>query len=67
MTTFRSRTLHSDADDFVPFVMMDQLYDACTSEKDRLVIPGARHCMSITTDPKMYWEKADSFLNNYIQ
>ena len=57
----------SDADHFVPFVMRDQLYDGCTSEKHRRVIPGARHCMSITTDPKMYWEKADSFLNNYIQ
>jgi fermentation-respiration switch protein FrsA (DUF1100 family) len=43
----RSKTptlfIHGDKDNFVPFNMVNELYDACPSDKDKLVIEGVGH------------------------
>lgn len=41
--------IHGDADNFVPFAMMNELYEACQSPK-RLIVPQAGHGLSYDTD-----------------
>ena len=58
--------LHGTADNFVPFAMMDRLYDACAAPKAKQAIADADHAQSVYVDPKLYWETIDSFLKDRI-
>lgn len=58
--------IHGDCDKFVPFYMLDELYDACTSEKKKLVIKDATHAHAESEDPDKYWSEIDSFVNKYM-
>lgn len=59
--------IHGDQDEFVPFSMMQPLYEACSSpEKDFLVVVGAEHANSVLINPELYWQKVDSFIDQYI-
>ena len=35
--------IHGDADTFVPFEMLDEVYNAAKVEKEKLIVPGAGH------------------------
>lgn len=59
--------IHGDQDTFVPFAMLDQLYDAASNEKEKLVIPGAAHGEARMTDSKTYWDAVDRFAQKYIK
>jgi fermentation-respiration switch protein FrsA (DUF1100 family) len=55
----RSRTptlfVHGDADDFVPFAMMDRLYTACACpDKASWISPGAQHTEAAMKNPEAY-------------
>ena len=55
---------HGGEDRFVPFTMLDVLYEACTSPvKEKLLIPGAGHCQGVRTDPQTYWKVVDAFMD----
>ncbi|MGM9530301.1 alpha/beta hydrolase [Intestinibacter sp.] len=58
--------IHGDDDTFVPFYMLDELYEACTSEKKKLIIEGASHAHAESENPDKYWSEIDSFVNKYI-
>ena len=58
--------IHGDQDRFVPFEMLDVLYDAANCEKQKLVVEGAAHAESVGVNPKLYWETVDEFILNYI-
>ncbi len=59
--------IHGDADDFVPFSMLDECYEACASEqKEKLVVPGAGHGLSASTDPELYWSTVDAFVEKHL-
>ena len=58
--------LHGTADDFVPFSMMDRLYDACAAPKAKQAIEGADHAHAVYTDPALYWKTVDNFLKDKI-
>ena len=58
--------IHGDKDDFVPYHMLQPLYDACTSEKDILTIEGAGHVQSVFTNPEKFWGKVDEFVSKYV-
>ncbi|MDU3324204.1 MAG: alpha/beta hydrolase, partial [Escherichia coli] len=58
--------IHGDKDDFVPFSMLDQVYDACSAPKEKLVIEGAGHAKSSKVNPDMYWNGISKFLSKYI-
>ena len=58
--------IHGDEDKFVPFEMLDKLYDAADCEKEKLVIEGAGHGESSTKDPELYWKTIDEFIDKYI-
>ncbi|WP_071120007.1 alpha/beta hydrolase [Romboutsia timonensis] len=59
--------LHGDKDDFVPYYMMDELYNATNSEKEKLTIEGGEHANSDLVNPKLYWSTVNSFLEKYIE
>ncbi|MDU7538224.1 MAG: alpha/beta hydrolase, partial [Peptostreptococcaceae bacterium] len=45
--------IHGDKDDFVPYYMMDELYNATNSEKEKLTIEGGEHANSDLVNPKL--------------
>lgn len=59
--------IHGDKDDFVPYYMMEELYNATSSEKEMLTINGAEHAKASEVDPETYWTTVNNFINNYIK
>lgn len=59
--------IHGDKDDFVPYYMMDELYNATSSKKEKLTIKGDEHANSDLVNPKLYWSTVDEFLEKYIK
>ena len=58
--------IHGDKDDFVPFSMLEQLYNACSAPKEKLVVEEAGHAKSSKINPDMYWNSISKFLSKYI-
>lgn len=58
--------IHGDQDTFVPFEMQEEVYNAASGEKEKLVIPGAGHGEARSTDPDTYWKAIDGFVEKYI-
>lgn len=58
--------IHGDADTFVPFEMLDQVYDAAPVTKEKLVIEGAGHGDAEKVNPDLYWKTIWSFVEQYI-
>ena len=58
--------IHGDEDDFVPYKMMDELYNATSSPKEKLTIIGASHARSSKVNPDLYWSTVENFINKYI-
>lgn len=59
--------IHGDQDDFVPYYMMEELYNATSSEKEMLTIKGAEHAKASEVDPETYWTSINNFINKYIK
>ena len=58
--------IHGDADTFVPFSMMNELYEACRSPKDRFIVHGAGHGTSYDKDKAGYVGRVISFVTKYM-
>ncbi|MBB6733099.1 alpha/beta fold hydrolase [Cohnella sp. CBP 2801] len=58
--------IHGGDDTYVPTAMAAEIYDAIPGDKERLIVPGAQHGMSILTDPEAYWETVMGFLRKYL-
>ena len=59
--------IHGEEDTFVPYWMLDVVYEACGSaEKEKLSVPGAAHGGAAGTDPELYWSTVEAFLNKYM-
>lgn len=58
--------IHGDEDDFVPYSMMDELYNATSSEKEKLTIKGAGHAKASKVNPELYWSTINTFINKYV-
>ena len=52
---------HGDADDFVPSYMSQDMFDACPSRKQIVIIPGAAHGLSYPKDPDTYLQTLAAF------
>lgn len=59
--------VHGDKDKFVPTYMVYQLYDACPTEKELFVVPGADHAKSYLVDTVGYQEKIRNFCDRFIE
>ena len=58
--------IHGSADTFVPFKMLDVVYDAATCEKEKLVVEDAGHGLSSIVNPGLYWDTVDGFIGKYL-
>ncbi|MBL1224448.1 alpha/beta hydrolase [Enterococcus sp. BWR-S5] len=58
--------IHGDADDFVPFYMLDEVYEATDVPKDKYVVAKAKHGEAYKKDPEMYEQRVSEFLTKYI-
>lgn len=62
--------LHGKEDDFVPFYMMEELYEAKPDPKDYMVSEYAGHVEALYDlngeSGKSYFEKIEEFLNQYV-
>lgn len=60
--------IHGDADDFVPYTMMQELYDASGApEKDQLTVAGAGHAAADQKEHKEYYKKVFGFIAKYTE
>ena len=58
--------IHGDKDKFVPFYMLDKLYNACRSKKDKLIIKDVGHAKSESLKSDLYWNKVEDFIKPYM-
>jgi len=59
--------IHGDADTFVPYEMVNEVYEAANVEKQKLIIPEAGHGDAEKVDPVTYWNTVWGFVGKYIQ
>ncbi len=52
---------HGEDDDYVPCEMSQENYDACTSQKKLVTVPGAGHGLSYPVDYKAYLQAVKEF------
>ena len=59
--------VHVSGDDFVPFFMVHELYDACASEyKDIYIVEGAGHARCSVNGWEGYEKKLDEFIDKFV-
>ena len=58
--------IHGELDSFVPFEMLDKVYEAANCKKEKLVIEGAAHAESSTINPELYWKTIDRFIKQNL-
>ena len=58
--------IHGENDDFVPYSMLDPVFDACPSPKEKLSVPDAPHARSVCAHPELYWPAVTNFINKYL-
>ena len=60
--------IHGDADDFVPYAMLDHLYAAKQhGYKEKYVAHGTEHARSFTNHPEEYTSRVKSFVSRFIK
>ncbi len=59
--------IHGEGDTFVPYSMMQPLYEACAApDKKMLSIPKAFHAAAAFFDNELYWNTVKEFIGKYI-
>ena len=59
--------IHGEGDTFVPYEMLDVVYEACASPiKEKLSIPGAAHGVAAWADPVGYWGAIQEFVGQFM-
>ncbi|WP_029330455.1 alpha/beta hydrolase [Exiguobacterium oxidotolerans] len=58
--------IHGEADTFVPTSMVYELYNACQTEKELVVIPNAAHAMAYFEAPDRYDEVVEAFVRRVL-
>lgn len=59
--------IHGADDTFVPYEMLDKVYEAAACEKEKITIPDAPHARSAVAHPELYWAKTDAFVDKYLK
>lgn len=66
----RSKTptlfIHGEKDTFVPYWMLDKVFDACSAEKEKLSVPDALHAESCDIHPEIYYPAIRKFVAKYL-
>ncbi len=58
--------IHGDADTFVPFWMLEPLYEAKPEPKEQWIVPGTVHAKAYDDYPEEYTQRVKEFLNKYM-
>lgn len=58
--------IHGDQDTFVPYKMLDDVYNAANVDKEKLVIQGAGHGEAEKVNPDLYWNTIWEFVGKYM-
>ena len=58
--------IHGAKDKFVPFYMLDRLYEACNAPKDKLIIDNAGHAKCEKVNSDLYWDRVIEFISQYM-
>ena len=58
--------IHGDKDKFVPYYMLDKLYNCANCEKEKLIIQNAGHAEAQDISPEKYWRTVKKFIKRYI-
>ncbi len=58
--------LHGDKDTFVPYEMLDKVYEACVADKEKVTIPNSPHARNACSNPELYWNAICDFINKYL-
>ena len=58
--------IHGDKDTFVPFCMLDEVYNAAVCKKEKLVIEGAEHAEASEVAPELYWSTIERFISENL-
>ncbi len=58
--------IHGEKDEVVPCENVYELYDACPTEKELLVVPDAKHTMASVNGYEDYFGKTFEFVAKYI-
>lgn len=59
--------IHGNADTFVPYEMLDKVYQATNGPKEKYIVPGAEHAKAYSIDPESYQKTVSSFLEKYVK
>lgn len=57
--------IHGTGDNFVPYRMIDDVFGACSAEKERLDVADATHAVALAYDPELYFSTMDKFIEKY--
>lgn len=60
--------IHTSADDFVPFPMMNEIYaNLEVKDKETYIVDGAVHAQAKFAEPYNYWEKVFNFIDKRMK
>jgi Hydrolases of the alpha/beta superfamily len=57
--------IHGEDDTFVPYSMLEEVYQATNAPKEKWSVPGADHAKSFSVAKEEYKEKVSAFLKKY--
>ena len=58
--------IHGNKDTFVPFEMLEEVYNAALGPKEKIIVKDAGHTKCSKVQPELYWNKVEEFIYNYI-
>lgn len=58
--------IHGEQDKFVPFYMLDKLFNSAQCQKEKLVVKNAGHAEAQYIDSQKYWHTVRKFIKRYI-
>lgn len=58
--------IHGNQDKFVPFEMLDKVYEVANCTKEKLVIEEAAHAEAVSINPELYWKTIDEFIEENL-
>ena len=59
--------IHGSIDTFVPAFMLEEVYQAASAEKEKLLVDGAGHGGAAKANPKKYWDTVEAFLQKHLE
>ena len=57
--------IHGTNDDYVPYRMIEDVFSACSAEKERLDVADAPHAVSLAYAPELYFSTMDKFIEKH--